>query len=108
MVQLLDDGDLIGLGVAFSGCGGVLVGRTVGGGFGLAAAGSQRQGHGTGKSQGQELLHHVGFHFGFLQKYKMFERQMTVLTVPGPKGNKKTAFVPHMGQKLMLLRYHPN
>ena len=108
VVQLLDDGDLVGLGVSFGGRGSVLVGRTVGGGFGLAAAGGQRQGHGTGKSQGQELLHHVVFHFGFLQKYKMFEWQMTVLAVPGPNGNKKTAFAPLMGQKLMLLRYHPN
>jgi len=38
----------------------------------------------------------------------MFEWQMTVLAVPGPNGNKKTASAPLMGQKLMLLRYHPN
>ena len=98
VVQLLDDGDLVGLGIGFGGRGGVLVGRAVGGGFGLAAAGSQRQGHGTGKSHGQELLHHVVLHFGFLQKYKMFEWQMTVLAVPGPNGNKKQPS-PHSWDK---------
>ena len=66
VVQLLDDGHLVGLGVGFDGCSGALVGR----GFGLTAAGGQRQGHGTGKSHGQELLHHVVLHFGFLQNIK--------------------------------------
>ena len=83
VIQLLDDGHLIGFGF-FRLAGSLLGIIAVGCGVGLAAAGGQRQGHGTGKGHGQEFLHHsVLFHLGFLQKYRMFERQMTVLTVPG-------------------------
>ena len=55
----IDDGDLVGLGIGFGGRGGVLVGRAVGGGFGLAAAGGQRQGHSQRQDQGQRFFHLV-------------------------------------------------
>ncbi len=68
VVQLLDDGHLVGLGFGVGGFGGALVIRGIGGSFGLAAAGGQGQRHGTGKGQGQEFLHYVAlFHLGFLQ-----------------------------------------
>ena len=63
MVELLDDGDLIGLAVL-----GFLLGIAAAI-VRLAAAGSEGQSHHAGKREGEKLVHHVVFHFGFLQIY---------------------------------------
>ena len=62
MVELLDDGDLVGLAALAAVLLGVVIAVVA-----LAAARGQRQDHRTGEGQGQELFHHVVFHFCFLQ-----------------------------------------
>ena len=56
VVELLDDGDLVGLAVR-------LFGRPIV----LRAAGGEGQRHRTGKNEGKKLFHRVGFHFVFLR-----------------------------------------
>ena len=60
MVELLDDGDLVGLAAFVAALLGVVAAVVA-----LAAARGQRQGHRTGEGQGQKLFHHVVFHFCF-------------------------------------------
>ena len=96
MIHLLDDGH----GIAVL----ILILTAIGG---LGAAGGQTQHHQHGQHQRRQGLHQILlFHTGILLKNDL-RRQM----IPWPcRGLRKIKKRPssHMGQKPLLLRYHPN